>query len=139
MKKVYRVKLNETNYAEPTQIVDGYLATDGEIHLYSRGEAMKKAARFGGTIEPFGKAYTVTPLNLVQLSKSELSPELVGILSGLHQYTYLTGRDYIYGGDIFDGILCQRFIGIVINEALEKELQTLAAIMYSTDYFMLLG
>jgi len=50
----YRVKLNETHNAKPSQIIEGYLGNafgNGEIMEYTRGEAIKKARMFNGKIE----------------------------------------------------------------------------------------
>lgn len=49
MLKLYRVKLNPGH--EPAQEIDGYLAFLGEIQVYTRYEAIKKARAFGGKIE----------------------------------------------------------------------------------------
>ncbi len=55
MKKLYKVKLDKPikKSKDPlaAQSIKGYLGWDGEILTYSRGEAVKKAAAFGGKIE----------------------------------------------------------------------------------------
>jgi len=46
----YTVKLSPTE-AAGSHNADGYLAVDGEVQYYRRGEAIRKARRFGGKIE----------------------------------------------------------------------------------------
>jgi len=50
----FRVKLSSTSNAKPEQIVNGYLGNsfgNGQIEVYTRGEAIKKAKSFNGKIE----------------------------------------------------------------------------------------
>jgi len=60
--KYYKVKLLEGHKAKPEDIVNGYLGNvfnDGEVCVYTRGEAIKKAGMFGGKIE-----VTTEPVNI---------------------------------------------------------------------------
>lgn len=50
-KDKYRVKVLPGHSAKSDQIIDGYLAWNGEICRYGRGQAIKKARLFGGKIE----------------------------------------------------------------------------------------
>lgn len=47
------VLLGNNHDAKPDQIKDGYLAYDGKIMKYDRGEAIKKARFFGGKAKKF--------------------------------------------------------------------------------------
>ncbi|MBN1156719.1 hypothetical protein JXA85_03825, partial [Candidatus Woesearchaeota archaeon] len=48
---LYKVKLSKDSDARPDQIINGYLAAFGEVMEYTRGEAIKKARMFNGSIE----------------------------------------------------------------------------------------
>lgn len=53
-KKMYKVVLNKNHKAKENQIIDGCLGNGfncGEVHLYTRGEAIKKAKTFNGKIK----------------------------------------------------------------------------------------
>ena len=76
--QLYRVKLNEGHTAKPDQIAGEYLGGYANIDpmLYTRSEAHKKARMFGGTIEPFGRDYTVDELKVIQIPKAQLSQDI---------------------------------------------------------------
>lgn len=108
--QLYKVKLNEGHKAQPDQVTNGYLGYAGDLELYTRGEALKKAIAFNGKIEKHGKNYTVNELKVIQLAKQELSPAVQRELEGREVYTEAYDdtaipAEPIYYGDVFAGIL----------------------------------
>lgn len=54
MKTLYRVRLQKGHGARPEDNINGFLGNAfgcGEVQLYSRGQALKKAGLFGGKAE----------------------------------------------------------------------------------------
>ena len=105
--QLYKVKLNEGHKAQPDQVTNGYLGYAGDLELYTRGEALKKAIAFGGKIEKHGKNYTVNEVNIIQLAKEELSPAVRNELRDREVYvdTVDDMNEPIYYGDVFATIL----------------------------------
>lgn len=120
MKQLYRVKLNEGHTAKPDQIAVGYLGNDNSIDpaLYSKSEAQKKAKMFGGSVEPFGKAYHLNELKMVQIPKKQLSERLLNELKDRESFADVdTDLDEkIYSADIFEAILGE------VDDAIENQL-----------------
>ena len=48
----YKVKLDAKNLAQPNQNIGGYLAAFGQVQIYPKKDAIKKAKLFWGQIEP---------------------------------------------------------------------------------------
>jgi hypothetical protein len=120
MKQLYRVRLNEGHTAKPDQIAEGYLGNDNSIDpaLYSKSEAQKKAKMFGGSVEPFGKAYHLNELKMAQIPKEQLSTELLNELKDRESFADVdTDLDEkIYSADKFETILGE------VDEAIEQQL-----------------
>ena len=118
--QLYRVKLNEGHTANPDQIAGKYLGNYHSIDpaLYSKGEAQKKAKMFGGSIEPFGKNYSLIDLKIAQIPKEQLSIELLNELDGRESFIDADHdlNEVLYSADIFEAILCE------VDEAIEQEL-----------------
>ena len=113
--QMYAVKLNEGHKARPDQQFEGWLGEE-EICLYTRGEAIKKARQFGGSIKPYGKKFTVKSLTVLQLSKKEIDDVIVRQLEVFEE-------NKITGGKLPD--------------VLEQELTVLNNICINADYIML--
>lgn len=105
--QLYKVKLNEGHTAQPDQVTNGYLGYAGDLELYTRGEALKKAIAFGGKIEKHGKNYTVNQTSIVDLSKQELSPAILKELEDREVYVDSDDdiNEPIYYADVFSAIL----------------------------------
>lgn len=79
--QLYAVKLPDNHKAHVSQVVDGYLGWN-EVHLpsrrilYSRGEAIKKASRFGGKIEKVGRDYDSAVQKILIIYKEHLTPRV---------------------------------------------------------------
>jgi hypothetical protein len=105
--QLYKVKLKDGHIVKTDQTVDGYLGEAGELCLYTRGEALKKAIAFGGKIEKHGKNYTTSENKILNLGGDELSPAVKRELK--QREVYVDTVDYqqepIYYGDVFAAIL----------------------------------
>lgn len=111
--QLYRVKLNEGHTAKPDQIAGEYLGGYANIDpmLYTRSEANKKARMFGGTIEPFGRDYTVDKLKVIQIPKAQLSQALINELQGREVFLDTDNllEEVMYSSDVFETILCEQY------------------------------
>ena len=75
--QLYRVKINTAIVREDCQ-KDGYLAVNGRIADYSRGEAIKKARAFDGKIEKStAKKYTIAELKIAQISAKKIDKQIL--------------------------------------------------------------
>ncbi len=140
--QLYKVKLNDPEASQPNSHSNGYLAIEGELALYKRGEALKKAILFDGKIEKHGKNYTTVSLNVLQLAKSELSPELINELDGREVSTDTTegGGQHLYYGDVFDAILGENWEHATVNRLsfdVAEEVTVLREMSASYAYIML--
>lgn len=140
--QLYAVKLNEGHKARPDQQFDGWLG-DSYIEFYTRGEAIKKARMFGGSIKPMGKNYTVKPLKVLQLSKKDIHKVIVQKLKGMEAFkdTEEIGEP-LYYGDIFEQIIGEvseitKMKGTTFPQNFEMELQVLNTLCINADYIML--
>jgi len=140
--QLYAVKLNEGHKARPDQQFEGYLGS-GYIEFYTRGEAIKKAKAFGGSIKPMGKNYTVKPLNILQLSKKEIHRLIVEELKGMEAFkdTEEIGEP-LYYGDVFEQIIGEvseitKMKGTTFPPNFEMELKVLNTLCFNADYIML--
>jgi hypothetical protein len=111
--QLYRVKLNEGHTARPDQIAGEYLGGYANIDpmLYTHMEAVKKARMFGGSIEPFGRDYTIDKLKVIQISKSQLSQALINELKDREVFIDTDDmlEEVMYTSDVFETILCEQY------------------------------
>lgn len=118
--QLYRVKLNEGHTAKPDQIAGEYLGNYSTIDpaLYTRAEAHKKARMFGGSIEAFGRDYTVDELKVIQIPKAQISQALVNELQDREVFvdTDYGLQEAMYSSDVFEAILGE------VSESVEQEL-----------------
>lgn len=118
--QLYRVKLNEGHTATADQVAEGYLGNYATIDpaLYTRGEAQKKAKMFGGSIEPFGRDYTVDELKIIQIPKAQLSQFLINELQDREVFvdTDYGLQEAMYSSDVFETILGE------VTEGVEQQL-----------------
>lgn len=121
--QLYRVRLKEGHTAKPDQISGEYLGNYATIDpmLYTRGEAHKKARMFGGSIEPFGRDYSVDELKVIQIPKAQLSQALINELRDREVFTDTDNmlEEVMYSSDVFEAIL-----GYVDEEIKLKKLIT---------------
>lgn len=140
--QLYKIKLNEGHTAQLDQVTNGYLGYAGDLVLYTRGEALKKAIAFGGKIEKHGKNYTVNKLKVIQLSKQEISPTVLRELNGREVYTDPADEtnEPIYYGDVFAGILNERSEQTLLsfNQEVIDELIVLDNICANYEYVMVM-
>jgi hypothetical protein len=140
--QLYAVKLNEGHKARPDQQFDGWLGS-GYIEFYTRGEAIKKARVFGGSIKPMGKKYTVKSLNVLQLSKKDIHKVIVHKLKGMEAFKDTQEIDEpLYQGDVFETIMGEiseitKIKGTTFPPNFELELTVLNNICINADYIML--
>ena len=111
--QLYRVKLNEGHTAKPDQIAGEYLGNYSTIDpaLYTRAEAHKKARMFGGSIEAFGRDYTVDELKVIQIPKAQISQALINELQ--HREIFVDTdyglQEVMYSSDVFETILGEQY------------------------------
>lgn len=140
--QMYAVKLNEGHKARPDQQFEGWLG-DSFMELYTRGEAIKKARQFGGSIKPIGKNYTVKSLTVLQLSKKDIHKVIVHKLKGLEAFKDTQEIDEpLYQGDVFETIMGEiseitKIKGTTFPPNFELELTVLNNICINADYIML--
>jgi hypothetical protein len=148
--QLYRVKLNEGHTARPDQISGEYLGSYATIDpiLYTHMEAVKKARMFGGSIEPFGKKYTIDRLNVIQIPKNQLSQALINELKDREVFTDTDNmlEEVMYSSDVFEAILGEQFeyfgkqnlirVGVEY-QVLVDELMVLDEICKDSQYVML--
>lgn len=142
--QLYKVKLNENHTANPDQVAGEFLGNYStiDIALYTRGEAIKKAKQFGGTIMPHGKKYTVNSLKMLRLAKQELSPAVLRELKEREVYTDPADETHepIYYGDVFAGILGEHSEQTLLsfNQDVIDELIVLDNICANYEYVMVM-
>jgi hypothetical protein len=111
--QLYRVKLNEGHTARPDQIAGEYLGGYATIDpmLYTHNEALKKARMFGGSIEPFGRNYTIDTLKVIQIPKDQLSKALINELQGREVFIDTDNllEEVMYSSDVFETILGEQY------------------------------
>lgn len=111
--QLYRVKLNEGHTAKPDQIAGEYLGGYSKIDpmLYTHMEAIKKARMFGGTIEPFGKNYSIDKLQVIQIPKSHIGKALINELKGREVFIDTDNllEEVMYSSDVFETILGEQY------------------------------
>jgi hypothetical protein len=111
--QLYRVKLNEGHTAKPDQIAGEYLGGYAKIDpmLYTHMEAVKKARMFGGTIEPFGKNYTIDKLQVIQIPKAHIGKALINELQGREVFIDTDNllEEVMYSSDVFEAILGEQY------------------------------
>lgn len=111
--KLYRVRLNEGHTAKPDQIAGEYLGGYASIDpmLYTHMEAVKKARMFGGSIEPFGRDYTIDRLQVIQIPKSQLSQALINELKDREVFIDTDNmlEEVMYSSDVFEAILGEQY------------------------------
>jgi len=104
--QIYYVHLPEGHTAASDQIKDNCLVDqDGNLHLYTRGEAIKKAKLFNGKIKPYGKNYTISDAKMLQLDKSTLIPQVVFLMEELKVFGDHQLNETICYGNVFDTII----------------------------------
>jgi hypothetical protein len=103
--KLYGVKLNENHKARTDQVYNGWLG-ENQIELYTRGEAIKKAKAFGGSIKHIGRDYTIKTFNVLHLSKTQIHQLILNELKGWETYTNTENiEEPMFSGDVFAKIL----------------------------------
>lgn len=111
--KLYRVRLNEGHTAKLDQIAGEYLGGYASIDpmLYTHMEAVKKARMFGGSIEPFGRDYTIDRLQVIQIPKSQLSQALINELKDREVFIDTDNmlEEVMYSSDVFEAILGEQY------------------------------
>ena len=148
--QLYRVRLNEGHTARPDQISGEYLGSYANIDpiLYTHMEAVKKARMFGGSIEPFGKKYTIDKLEVIQIPKNQLSQALINELRDREVFTDTDNmlEEVMYSSDVFEAILgelhesfeSQTLIRVgKEHQVLVDELMVLDEICKDSQYVML--
>ncbi len=139
--QLYKVKLNEGHTAKRDQIYGTYLGDDDGLALYTRGEALKKARMFGGSIEPQGRNYITAKLNILQLSRNELSTEALLELNKRHVMVDKLSVEMMYFGDVFSTILTENY-DRPLNQRLtfdcEEEIRVLDHMSHDFEYIMLI-
>jgi hypothetical protein len=111
--QLYRVKLNEGHTAKPDQIAGDYLGGYANIDpmLYTHMEAVKKARMFGGSIEKFGRDYTIDKLKVIQIPKVQLSQALINELKNREVFIDTDNmlEEVMYSSDVFETILGEQY------------------------------
>ena len=111
--QLYRVRLNEGHTARPDQISGEYLGNYATIDpmLYTHMEAVKKARMFGGSIEPFGRDYTIDKLKVIQIPKAQLSQALINELKDREVFIEIDNmlEEVMYSSDVFEAILGEQY------------------------------
>ena len=111
--QLYRVRLKEGHTARPDQIAGEYLGNYATIDpmLYTHMEAVKKARMFGGSIEPFGRDYTIDRLQVIQIPKAQLSQTLINELQGREVFLDTDNllEEVMYSSDVFEAILGEQY------------------------------
>ncbi len=137
MPKYYRVKATENTqvHSENNQsLIDGYLAWCGEVQLYTRGEAIKKANMFNGKIEEFNHPLidTMRDSSLTQISRSAMSEGLLKALDGREAFTDTNVElgETIYEASVFEEVLGEN---VVTDVDVLQEL-TLLSQLVMTEY-----
>jgi hypothetical protein len=148
--QLYRVRLNEGHTARPDQIAGDYLGSYATIDpiLYTHMEAVKKAKMFGGSIEPFGKKYTIDKLEVIQIPKAQLSQALINELKDRETFIDTDNllEEVMYTSDVFEAILGEQFeyfgkqnlirVGVEY-QVLVDELMVLDEICKDSQYVMI--
>jgi hypothetical protein len=141
--QLYKVKLLAPS-AYPKDNVNGYLGNimdSGEIALYTRGEAIKKARMFDGKIEPHGKNYVVNTVKICQLFAPQIHPTILKELEGRHTFTDTESiDDNIYTADVFDAILGEQFElteVLMFSDEVLDELRVLSELTSQFEYVLL--
>lgn len=111
--QLYRVRLNEGHTAKPDQIAGEYLGGYANIDpmLYTHMEAVKKARMFGGSIEKFGRDYTIDKLKVIQIPKAQLSQALINELKDREMFIDTDNmlEEVMYSSDVFEAILGEQY------------------------------
>lgn len=111
--QLYRVRLNEGHTAKPDQIAGEYLGGYSKIDpmLYTHMEAVKKARMFCGSIEPFGRDYTIDKLKVIQIPKAQLSQALINELKDREVFIDTDNmlEEVMYSSDVFEAILGEQY------------------------------
>lgn len=111
MTKKYRVKLNEPNTIRAEKNNNGYLDGGyGRIGSYTRGDAIKKARMFNGSIEEIKPTFIITDAKIAQIHENNLLHGIVELLKGREQFedTEETIGERIYNADVFEQILSEQ-------------------------------
>jgi hypothetical protein len=135
MKLLFKVKLNENHSAQPDQIKDGYLGNEFMIFKYTRKEALKKAIRFGGTIEQHKWPFLAKEVKMVQISNPSLLYDIEAALGGRECFTDNDASlgEGIYYGDVFGVMLQER----IITGKAKFQLEELADYCIDYDYIQI--
>ena len=142
--QLYKVKLNDPEASQPNTHSNGYLASEGELALYKRGEALKKAILFAGKIEKHGKNYTATEVKVLQLSRKEISTDVIRQLEDRELMRDTDGglNECTYYGDVFDAILGEdkeKMNLMRMSEATAEEIYTLRELTWQYQYLMIVN
>lgn len=137
--KKFRVKVDANSNAKPDQVKDGYLALFGVIQTYGRGEAIKKARMFKGTIELVKLSTVFAPLSMVAIPENALLDGVVKILEKEKLAAFVeadkTRKEKIYHGDVFRSILDDVETRITNKKVLAQVIEL--AEMIDQDYIMI--
>lgn len=144
--QLYKIKLVDGHNAKRNQTlatIDGkYLGHDRKLCLYTRGEALKKAIAFKGRIEKHGKNYSIAEMKVIQLSRKEISPEILLELEGREMLIDLDEslNETMYVTTVFGDILTEnenRPLKDRISFDAADEINTLSELVYLATYVML--
>jgi hypothetical protein len=139
----YRVKLKEGHTARPEHVVNGYLGNDSTIDpsIYTLSEANKMAEWFYGEIEPFGKNYGIDDVKVIQISRKDLSNQVLKELQDREVFTDTDCEidERIYYGSVFETILGENGEQTLLsfNQDIIDELLVLDTMCGSYQYVML--
>ena len=109
MKKRYKVKLNNPKVWKKGVNNKGYLDGGfGKIGSYTRGDAIKKARMFDGTIEEIKPTFYITDTKVAQIPENQLLDGVVKELKGREMFVDADpneSEERFYSGDVFEQIL----------------------------------
>ena len=110
MQTKYKVKLLDGHSALPNQIVGGYLGNtfdNGRIERYTRGEAIKKAKRFGGEIEEIPTTISFDEMKMATIDENVLIHGVEVLVKEFDPaFNDATkGNQVIYPANIFEQLL----------------------------------
>lgn len=137
--QLYKVRLLDPQASQPNEHINGYLGSFGELGVYGYREALRKAMMFKGRVEPHGKKYTTSVVEMLQLAKVELSETVQKELNERESFNH-DDKDIgnpIYYGDIFDVIKTELTVGKYTDEIIE-ELTILNSLCSKYEYVMVM-
>ena len=139
MKQIFKVKLNDDNSADETQISNGYLGDNksGYIYQYERRDAKKKAMIFGGKVEEIKPTFLVADLTIGQIDENNLLDGVVKLMVSMESFIDVQKGigDKLYPADVFEKILNI----FVCSDKTLTQLQELVMYFVGYDYVMVIN